>query len=133
MMYDWEKGQQLARLLLTLNKETLEIITQNIAVELIQSGIHPVNRDGLPLKKFLNKTIIDWAELNKTSSGRNYYVYKVVNSKNLWRVRLEKYPSDGEWQGGKILWGYDQKSKEEAVKIGERWVETGIFPEKETK
>lgn len=131
-MYDCEKAQQLARLLLTINKETIEIITQQISNELILNGIHPVNREGLPLKKFVNKKIIDWAELNKTASGRGYYVYKVVNSDNLWRVRLEKYPSESSWQGGKMF-EEDLKSKKDAEKIGEKWVETGIFPEKETK
>lgn len=46
-----------------------------------------------------------------------------------WRIELHDYSSGHKpgWHGGKILWGWDQPTREEAQAIAEEWVRDGVF------
>lgn len=63
-------------------------------------------------------------------SSRSAVVYPVAGSSPvMWRVRAEKHPDDEPgWSGGKVLWGHDQPTREEAAVIGAAWAERGELP-----
>lgn len=46
-----------------------------------------------------------------------------------WRIRLRRYPDEGGWIGGKVLWGHDQDEREDAVEIAQAWILDGVMPE----
>lgn len=61
---------------------------------------------------------------------RGAYVYPAAGSDpKAWRVRAEKYPDDEPgWFGGKVLWGHDKPTREEAVEVARDWTERGVLP-----
>ena len=60
---------------------------------------------------------------------RQAVVYLVVNSAPpAWRTRVEQYPEPPGWYGGKVLWGHDKATEDEALALAETWTERGELP-----
>lgn len=61
---------------------------------------------------------------------RGAHVYPAAGSDpKVWRTRAEKYPDDEPgWFGGKVLWGHDKPTREEAVEVARDWTERGVLP-----
>ncbi len=84
---------------------------------------------------FITSTLtrINRAWENRSSADRDAHVYEVANQPGVWRIRLQLYPehsTGGVWWGGRVLWGFDQDSKEGADYIANRWIKYAEFPER---
>ena len=65
--------------------------------------------------------------------GALVYLFAGAHLAGRYMVRAEKYPEHWGggtgWYGGRVLWGHDQATKEEALDIARRWVDDGVLPE----
>lgn len=55
-------------------------------------------------------------------------IFPVVGQPGIWRINIRIYPEISGWLGGRILWGYDRKTRRGAVALAMKWVETGTHP-----
>lgn len=75
-----------------------------------------------------------FTQTKRSPDFRRAVVYLVVNSDpKVWRVRAEKSQehinagSHG-WFGGRVLWGHDHATREDAETIALAWVADGVLP-----
>ncbi len=67
--------------------------------------------------------------LDSEDGSRSAVVYPVVNAENTWRTRVGRFPGEGRWFGGRVLWGHDKPTEAEALDVARAWTERGEMPE----
>jgi hypothetical protein len=74
------------------------------------------------------------ANLTNEDASRQALVYLTHNTNpRVWRTRVERFPEHTQggsgWFGGRVLWGHDKPTQQEAVAVALDWVLWGQLPE----
>ena len=122
---DKEKIQQIARVLDKMHKNDIKKVADFLHEYCIDEGIHPISTEGIKLNEILSEGLESWASQNLHATGRYYDIYEIVGFPGQYRIRIDG-PSIG--QGGRVLYHCDDSYRPGLKSIGERWVETALYP-----
>ncbi len=66
--------------------------------------------------------------ITREDHSRSAEVFLVAGTESTYRIRVKRSPEIPDWVGGKILWGYDKHSQDEALAIARGWVDNAVLP-----